>query len=164
MEQYKKDFLIKAAQCAARAQHIFPEYAACEAALESAFGTSGLSVRANNLFGMKQHAHPLYGTLSLPTKEWVGKEKDTKDGVSDGWITVSADWVLYPNWESSFTDRMATLRRLSTVYPHYKAALLASTGETFINEVSQTWSTDPKRGQKVLDIHKLFFGGVATHA
>ncbi|HZU08351.1 MAG TPA: glucosaminidase domain-containing protein, partial [Pseudacidobacterium sp.] len=58
----QETFLQKAYQAAAAAGHIFPEYAACEAALESGWGLSHLATEANNLFGQKQAHPPLPGT------------------------------------------------------------------------------------------------------
>lgn len=141
-------FLNRAELAASAGGCPWPEFAACEAALESGFGTSTLAREDNNLFGMKQHKHPLYGTASLPTEEAIH--------LSSGevkWVRVSADWVKYPSWSDCFTDRMSTLRRLASAYQHYAAALAAQDGSTFIREVSQTWSTDPNRGQKVLNIY-----------
>jgi hypothetical protein len=60
-----------------------------------------------------------------------------------------------------FADRMATLERLAglvfpvtdiLVYPHYAAALKASTPEEFLTQVSLTWSTGPTRGQQCIQI------------
>jgi len=117
--------------------------AACEAALESSWGNSQLARDGNNLFGTKQHIHPVCGTLTLPTKEFL-------DGK---WIACSAEWVSYPDWAACFADRMATLERLSNKYPHYKAAIDAADPETFVREVSKSWSTDPARADKVLSIY-----------
>jgi flagellum-specific peptidoglycan hydrolase FlgJ len=130
--------------------HVFPTMAACEAALESAYGTSGLSRNAFNLFGMKQHQHPVYGTLNLPTKEFIHGE----------WITVVAHWVKYPSFAESFTDRMNTLQRLAPIkgFEHYAAALAAQDAETFVREVSAKWSTDPHRADKVLSIYQAYIG------
>jgi flagellum-specific peptidoglycan hydrolase FlgJ len=155
MDIQQKQFLDKASQQAEAAGHIFPEMAACEAALESGYGTSGLAIADRNLFGMKQHAHPIYGTHVLPTKEFVGIDKDT-DGVKDGWIVVNANWITYPDYAACFTDRMNTLRRLAPVYPHYRNALVAPDPLTYVNEVSQTWSTDPKRAEKVSAIYQAY--------
>lgn len=105
-----------------------------------------LAVHGNNLFGTKQHEHPIYGTLSLPTREYLGGE----------WKVVTANWVRYPTLDDCFADRLATLRRLSPIYPHYKAALEASDPETFVREVSQTWSTDPGRAEKVIEIYNEY--------
>jgi flagellum-specific peptidoglycan hydrolase FlgJ len=143
-----RDFLDQAKAAAIKANHPFPAMTACEAALESGFGGSELARDANNLFGMKQHAHPVYGTMTLPTREFLMGE----------WKTVSSRWVEYPDWRACFADRLATLERLSNAYPHYKAALDAEDAETYITEVSKTWSTDPLRGQKVLGIYREYLG------
>ena len=150
--QDKKNWLLSTAAQARNANHIFPEMAACEAALESGFGQSGLAKSDNNLFGMKQHQHPVYGTHILPTKEFVGVDKDT-DAVKDGWIVVNASWVSYPDYAACFTDRVNTLRRLASFYPNYAAALNAQDPNTYITAVSKTWSTDPNRATKVQSIY-----------
>lgn len=138
-------FLRKAAAAARTAGHLFPEYAACEAALESGWGQSHLATAANNLFGQKQAHPPLPGTqtLSLPTREFL----------HGAWVAVQANWVEFPDWEACFTERMALLRSLARGYPNYGAALAATTGEQFITLVSRTWSTDPARAGKVLDVY-----------
>jgi len=138
--------LITAAQ-AYSAQHIYPRMAACEAALESGFGGSMLAKMGNNLFGMKQHSHVTFGTVSLPTEEFL-------DGQ---WQRVNADWVKYPTLQDCFADRMATLQRLQDAYPHYQAALTAPDAQTYITEVSKTWSTDPNRAAKVQAIYDEAF-------
>lgn len=121
--------------------------AACEAALESGWGHSQLAREANNLFGTKQHAHAVFGTMTLPTSEFL-------DGK---WVTVAgANWVKYPDWQSCFVDRLATLQRLSSAYAHYAAALKATDARTFVEEVSKTWSTDPNRALKILGIYEEY--------
>lgn len=136
-------WLVQAFRSARAAGHIFPDYAACETALESAWGQSKLAKLGANLFGTKQHSHPEYQTLNLPTKEFL-------DGK---WTVIRATWVLYPSEMESFKDRMYTLRRLSPAYPHYAAALAAKDGTTFVDQVSISWSTDPLRAKKVLEIY-----------
>jgi flagellum-specific peptidoglycan hydrolase FlgJ len=156
MNSLQRDFLDRATAEAIKANHPFAKMAACEAALESSWGNSQLARDDFNLFGMKQHSHPVYGTMTLPTREWIGKEKDTQDGNPDGWIQVTASWVKYPDWRACFADRLATLERLSNVLPHYKAALEAPDAQTYITEVSKTWSTDPRRAEKVLSIYQEY--------
>jgi len=148
MTDAQKEFLDKATLAAQAATHPFPRMAASEAALESAYGLSGLALEDNNLFGLKQHKHPLYGTASLPTKEYEAGE----------WVTVTADWVKYPDWSTCFYDRLATLIKLSGIFPHYAAALQAVDVDTYVREVSQTWSTDPKRADKCLAIYNEYLG------
>jgi flagellum-specific peptidoglycan hydrolase FlgJ len=145
---FEEQFLRKAWLAAVNAHHIWPEMAACEAALESGYGRSVLAAQDNNLFGMKQHAHPIYGTVSLPTREFLSNE----------WVPCEANWVRYPDWQACFADRMATLHRLAPLYSHYRAALAAPDKESYINQVSLTWSTDPKRAEKVLAIFNAITG------
>ncbi len=150
------EFLEKAAQAARLAGHIFPEHAACEAALESAWGSSALAVEANNLFGQKQSHPPRGGSLSLPTRECL----------HGAWVTVQAQWMVFSDWQDCFAERMTLLRALEAGYPHYRAALEAQTGEQFVTQVSRSWSTDPERSEKVLSVYRKHFAAqvpVLTH-
>jgi flagellum-specific peptidoglycan hydrolase FlgJ len=147
MSTVQTEFLIKAAAAARAAGHIFPEMAACEAALESAWGLSKLAEEANNLFGQKQdHGRSEGGgSIVLPTREFL----------HGAWVTVNASWVKYPDWRACFAGRMEILRALSHEYQTYADALRAATGEAFVHEVSKRWSTDPARAGKVLSIYDL---------
>lgn len=146
MNQEQRSFIDRAVVAARKGGHIFPEMAACEAALESRYGCSSLAAQDSNLFGMKQHRHPEYGTHNLPTNEVV----------NGAWIEVKAAFVHYPDWNFCFFDRMATLHRLSANFPHYAAALDAKDAETYVTEVSRTWSTDPDRASKVIAIYRQY--------
>lgn len=148
MEAYKKQFLDNISQAAYQAGHVFPKMAACEAALESGFGTSSLSIADRNLFGMKQHTHPVYGTHNLPTKEFLNSE----------WVVVTAAWISYPDFASCLKDRMDTLRRLAPQkgFEHYAEALAARDQNSYVTAVSLKWSTDPKRGDKVIAIYDTY--------
>ena len=126
-------FLDKATSAATVSGSPFPAMVACEAALESEWGRSLLALQDNNLFGVKAHEHPQFGIAHLPTKEFEGGT----------WVEIEAAWMKYDDWSECFSDRLATLRRLAPHYPHYAAALLAKDAATYIQEVSQTWSTDP---------------------
>lgn len=150
-------FLRQAAVAARAAGHIFPEYAACEAALESTWGQSRLARQANNLFGQKQSAGAeskidttgeMPGVLVMPTQEFLHGR----------WVTVMARWASFADQAACFRARMALLRRLQHSYPAYARALAAATGEAFIEEVSRAWSTDPRRAAKVLAIHRQHSG------
>jgi flagellum-specific peptidoglycan hydrolase FlgJ len=150
-------FLARACQAARAAKHVFPEFAACEAALESGWGRSRLAMEANNLFGQKQ-SHPAMAgteTISMPTREFL----------HDHWMTVQANWVKFPGWTECFAARMELLRRLSRAFPHYQQALNAVNGEQYVIAVSKSWSTDPDRAGKVLavyDAHGSDFGSRAA--
>ncbi len=153
----QEEFLLRAAVAARAAGHLYPDFAACEAALESGWGHSRLALEANNLFGQKQAHPPLSGTetLSLPTREFL----------HGAWVPVQASWVKFSDWESCFRERMALLRSLARAWPNYRRALAAATGEQFIAAVSRTWSTDPARAGKVLalyDAHHAVFEALAS--
>jgi flagellum-specific peptidoglycan hydrolase FlgJ len=140
-------FLPKAIQAAEESGHIWPEYAACEAALESAWGESQLAKKGNNLFGEKNPKGSGYPTMELPTFEFINGQR----------IRTTAIWPCFPDWRTSFVERMNVLRRLAPFFPHYGNALAAPDGETFVIEVSKTWATDPDRAAKVLQIHNKHF-------
>ena len=143
MTPTQKAFLNRAYEAAKLANHVFPEMAACECALESGYGKSVLA-QSCNLFGMKKHAHEFYPTVSLPTKECL-----------DGrWVALNSSFIAYPDWAACFADRMETLKRLAPFYPHYKAALEATSPENYVDEVSKTWSTDPHRAQSCCQIYR----------
>jgi flagellum-specific peptidoglycan hydrolase FlgJ len=138
----QEEFLSKARGAAAESGHMFPDFAACEAALESGWGHSKLAVDANNLFGQKQ-SHPAVGeSIAFPTKEYA----------HGAWMTVPASWMKFPDWPACFAARMALLKRLARAYPEYAAALAAPDGESFVMLVSKRWSTDPARAAKVIEV------------
>jgi hypothetical protein len=135
MNDLQRQFLDRATSEAVKANHPFPQMTACEAALESKYGNSQLAREGNNLFGMKEHQHNVYGKINLPTREW---------SATKGWMQVpGADWEKYPDWRACFCDRLVTLEKLSNAYAHYKAALDAKDAKTYIVQVSESWSTDP---------------------
>ena len=150
MTDSQRDFLCKAKNEAIKANHPFPVMAACEAALESNWGKSQLARAGSNLFGMKQHKHVEFPSITLPTQEYI-------DGK---WQTWHSEFVQYPDWASCFADRLATLKRLSSSYMHYSNALDAQTDEEFVTEVSQTWSTDPNRAAKCISIFKDYMADI----
>lgn len=142
---FQTKFLNAALAAAKASGHIFPNIAACEAALESSWGLSQLATEANNLFGQKQSHPPISAeTLTLPTKEYL----------HGTWQTVQANWAKFASWQECFSARMNLLKALAPSYPAYRAALAAKDPETFVTEVSKSWSTDPQRAAKVLSIYR----------
>ena len=141
----KSDFFNKAIPEALASGHVWPEYAVCEAALESGWGASELATAANNLFGQKQGGSTeMLDVIEIPTREFLNGK----------WCTVTATWPKFPDWQASFRSRMSVLNRLAI----YAPALSAPDGETFIRLVSQHWATDPQRAQKVLDTYHCNVG------
>lgn len=133
-------FLQKAYEAASAIGHIFPGAAAAECAVESAWGTSQLATKANNLFGLKKPEAWTGETISIPTREYLkGK-----------WGTLDAVWPVFATWEECFRERMATLHRVA----RYGPALAAKTAKEFIALVSAQWATDPHRGEAVWETYR----------
>lgn len=133
------DFFRKAYPAAVESGHIWPEFAACEAALESAWGESKLARLSCNLFGQKSgFTTQNYPTIEIQTQEYIKGQN----------VTVPAVWPAFPDWRTSFSERMNLLRKKQD----YAPALAAKSGPEFVLSVSRIWATDPERGNKVLSI------------
>ena len=131
-----EEFLPRALVAALKANHVFPEMAACEAALESGWGTSKLARMGNNLFGQKYSKNLTYPTIDIPTKEFENGK----------WVAIrSCLWPVFPDWETCFIERMKLLRR----NPRYAEALNAKNEDEYIEKVSKVWATDPDRAKSV---------------
>jgi flagellum-specific peptidoglycan hydrolase FlgJ len=139
----KHEFFRRAIAAAMMAMHPFPEYAACEAALESAWGTSLIARKANNLFGQKEG----FTTRDLPIID-VGTDEVVHGHVEH---LSHAQWPMFPDWKTCFKERLELLMRASV----YHDAMRALDGETFVREVSRHWATDPARAEKVLITYRV---------
>lgn len=139
----RQAFLGKAQAAAVAAGHVWPAYAACEMALESAWGQSQLCRKYNNLFGQKQ------GTkVALPYPAVV---LGTQEFLPSGQVAAEqAAFLVFPDWATACRERMALLHRL----PRYAPALAAADGPGFVRQVSAAWSTDPQRADHVLQIYQ----------
>lgn len=148
MDIGQQQFITKATQQALISEHIWPVMAACEAALESGWGRSGLAIQGRNLFGMKVHHNtPESQILKMNTREWIGTKADGE------YVTIVAEFMKYPDWAACFVDRMATLKRMAPYTRNYNMALAAEDPITYVHYVSLTWSTDPERADKVIAIY-----------
>jgi flagellum-specific peptidoglycan hydrolase FlgJ len=113
-----------------------------QAALESGWGRSGLTVKANNLFGIKAGKSWRGKTLDLPTKEW---------SKTRGWYKTVAHWCVWDNWADCVIYYGEMLQRLS-----WFRDALSHTGdadkflEALLPEDGQPgWATDPRYASKV---------------
>ena len=80
---------------------ILASLTAAQAFIESNKGNSGLTTKANNLFGIKGTYNGAYVTMN------------TKEYVNGAYITVSAKFRKYPSWAESIADHSALFNRLS---------------------------------------------------
>lgn len=96
----KQDFITSikdgAIQCM-KQYKILASLTIAQAILESGWGTSELSVKANNLFGIKRWGYTNY--ITLPTTEYVNGQP----------IIVNADFRKYSSWSESINDHAAFL-------------------------------------------------------
>ena len=79
---------------------VFPSVTIAQAIHESGWGESGLSVQANNLFGIKDDTSWSGDILELPTQEYVNGEP----------VTTMAKWRSYDKFEDSVRDHGKFLR------------------------------------------------------
>lgn len=78
---------------------ILASLTAAQALIESSKGNSGLTKKANNLFGMKGAYNGQY--VTMPTKEFE----------NGGYITINAKFRKYPSWAESISDHSALFNR-----------------------------------------------------
>ena len=108
-----------------------------QAALESAWGESGLAKSGNNLFGIKADSQWRGETLTLNTREFIKGQ----------WVVVPAKWRKYGSWQSSIDDHAAFLKQ----NPRYKACFLCTTASAFAHALEQAgYATDPDYANKLI--------------
>ena len=84
-----------------RASGILASMTAAQAFIESNKGISGLTIKANNLFGIKGKYNGQ--SVTMPTKEWQNGQ----------YVIVSAAFRKYPSWLESINDHSAMFNRMS---------------------------------------------------
>lgn len=142
----KKEFIRRMTEACALAKQAGARFndavVIAQAALESGWGNSGLTVKANNLFGIKAGKSWNGLTLDLPTKEW-SREK--------GWYKTIARWCKWDSWAACVLYYSNMLQRLSwfrDALDHcdnadaFLRALLPEGGQP-------GWATDPQYFSKV---------------
>lgn len=89
--------IVPLAQADMKSSGILASLTIAQAILESGWGLSGLTVKSNNLFGIKGK-----GTSSQ-TFEYINGER----------VDCSAEFKAYPSWASSVADHSALFNRLA---------------------------------------------------
>ncbi len=116
-----------------------------QAALESAWGESGLARAGNNLFGIKADSRWRGETLTLNTRELIKGQ----------WVVIPTKWRKYSSWQDSIDDHAAFLKG----NPRYQPCFLCQTAEAFARALLKAgYATDPSYADKLLsliDQHKL---------
>lgn len=116
---------------------VLPSVAIAQAALESAWGTSGLATKYNNLFGIKGS----YGGNAANMATW-----EVYGGVR---YDIKANFRAYPNWETSIKDYGVFLN----VNSRYKKALGLKNYKAQIKAIHVAgYATDPNYQSKIISI------------
>lgn len=110
-----------------------------QAALESAWGRSGLTVQANNLFGVKGKGPA--GSITLPTREFSGGR----------WVTVNAAFRAYRNWGESIVDHAKLLTGGVSWNRQLYSKVIGADARTAAQEVAKAgYATDPGYAGKLI--------------
>ena len=133
-------FLRSLYEAAKASGHIWPSFAACEAAIDSDWGTSELAKQANNVFNLRAPAR------FASNMQWAIYVQ-TVNG-------KQYDWLKFRSLQECFEARMSKLRNFNMYY----LALRAKTGGEYIREVSKLWSTDSERPRKVMELVQALDG------
>lgn len=116
--------------------NIFPSITIAQAILESNWGKSSLSIKGNNLFGMKATSSSK-STLSLPTTEYVRGQK----------LKVQANFKSYSTFKDSIKDHNILL---GTAKRYEKVRKAKDYREAAMALYQCGYATDPKYPQKLI--------------
>lgn len=116
------DFLTAAFAAAKAAGHIFPDWAACEAAYASKFGTTEVAVKGNNLFDFRVPARRGPGTLTVTIEN--AKQASVRRA--------------FANWQDCFQYRALWMQAVTMFY----LVRRAKTGDEYIREMNKL-ASDP---------------------
>jgi flagellum-specific peptidoglycan hydrolase FlgJ len=131
------DLIGPAARACHKAAGVPASITVSQAALESGWGESGLTKKANNLFGIKADSLWRGETVTLDTKEFIRRQ----------WVVVPAKWRKYPTWQASVDDHAAFLKR----NPRYKDCFLCVSAQTFARALLNAgYATDPDYADKLI--------------
>jgi peptidoglycan hydrolase-like protein with peptidoglycan-binding domain len=109
-----------------------------QAILESGWGSSQLSVRANNLFGIKAFSNWRGDKITLPTTEWYGDKKQV----------INADFRAYDSFNESIEDHNKLLG-----IERYKPARGCSDYREACRKIYECgYATDPEYPEKLIRI------------
>jgi len=129
----------KAARQSMASTNIPASFVVADAALESGWGKSLLTVQGFNLFGVKADSSWKGATLTMQTREFLNGQ----------WIMVPALWRKYPDWLASINDHaqfLLTNARYSGCFSHKDGIGFAQAVQ------SAGYATDPLYGEKIISI------------
>lgn len=112
-----------------------------QAILESNWGKSGLTAKANNLFGIKGTGPA--GSVSMPTTEYVNKQP----------VKINANFRKYNDWGESIADHSALILNGTRDKPTRYHGVLGADYKTACHAIWQGgYATDPAYPQKLINL------------
>ena len=148
LSEAQQTFLQNAFVAATQAGHPWPKMAACEAALETGWGTSQDCREHNNLLGIKVPSWWQGGVAVEPTHEFIDGAMQAQD---DAFST-------FASWAECYRCAVEIMQRDSA----YASALSATDPETFITLESKVWATDPNRAANIIEIYNNHAASLVT--
>ena len=134
----REEFLVQAfdaARASSATSGLSPEVTVAQAALESNFGRSRLSIEANNYFGIKaRNGQP---AIEMRTTEVIGGKT----------VTIRARFAKFAGMEDCFAARD---HMILTLPCYAEARACAADREAFVRAVAKRWATDPEYADKLL--------------
>lgn len=145
VQKQRQDFITNVAPAAMRsgkAYGVLPSVTIAQAALESDWGNSQLSIQYHNLFGVKSDD---------PNNSGVMQTKEFSNGQ---WINVSSRFKIYPNASASIQDHDHLLSTGTTWNPQQYQHVLNSSNYVDAAKALQEdgYATDPTYAKKIIDI------------
>jgi hypothetical protein len=117
---------------------ILPSLTIAQAILESSWGSSQLSQRAKNLFGIKAFSNWRGERIKLPTAEWYGDQKKI----------INADFRVYDSFNESIEDHNKLLTNF-----RYEAVRGCSNYKEACRKIYECgYATDPSYPEKLINI------------
>lgn len=142
------------AERVAKSYDLFTSVILAQAALESGWGSSSLSSKHNNYFGIKSTGYS-GGSVDMPTWEWIEDSTHPDGGYA---VTIEAGFRSYSSSEESFRDYAQFLKNNPS---RYKGGFrdLAATPYEAINNIHTGkfvgrggYATDPDYASKIMSI------------
>lgn len=133
----QQTFLLAMRDAAKTANHIWPEYAACEAANATNYGASDAFTKANNIFGTRARASWMSNPNMLPKGIGVISLPAGTRIINGRTVVQMGDFARFDDPTAAFKYRMDTLDGLQVTY---YAALRAKSGEQYVIQVCALWN------------------------
>jgi flagellum-specific peptidoglycan hydrolase FlgJ len=133
--------MVPAAQASQKQYGVPASVTLAQCILESGWGTTKLSLQANNFFGIKaEHRNDPNTYVEFQTAEYVKGAK----------VMIEADFEKYPSVEASFTDHA----RLLATSCRYAPAMGCRTNPQLFSHQLQTcgYSTSPTYGASLYSL------------